>query len=139
IELGGLEGPAVWADPDEMRQVMLNLLVNACDACAKGCKVSVRRAQTEQRSGVEVSDNGPGIPAAVLPRVFEPFFTTKPPGAGTGLGLTIVRDLMGRHEGHIALTSNEAGTRVVCLWRTAVPEGREVADIAPSRVEDLVS
>jgi two-component system NtrC family sensor kinase len=63
-----------------------------------------------------VQDNGPGIPADVMPRIFEPFFTTKPKGEGTGLGLGIVKQIVDKHGGKIDVTSKPGCTRfTVCL------------------------
>jgi len=68
---------------------------------------------------VKISDNGPGIPAAVLPRIWDPFFTTKDVGEGTGLGLSIVHELVERHGGRIAVDTQlgEGTTFTVTLPR----------------------
>jgi signal transduction histidine kinase len=78
----------VRVDEELMRQALLNLLLNAMQAMPTGgvVRVSVRR---EQRFAiVEITDNGVGIPAALLPRIFDLYFTTKPKGSGIGLAMT---------------------------------------------------
>jgi C4-dicarboxylate-specific signal transduction histidine kinase len=95
------EDAEALADGTRLEQVLVNLLGNAADALGSrdGGEVDVRVTSNAGRVTIAVRDNGPGIPAEVLPRLFEPFFTTKGPGAGLGLGLTIcegiVRDLGG--------------------------------------------
>jgi two-component system NtrC family sensor kinase len=87
--------PPVRANRDRLRQVLVNLLMNAADALGeKGGTVSLRAepaALADGRAAVRlvVSDTGPGIPAELLDTIFDPFVTTKPPGAGTGLGLAV--------------------------------------------------
>ncbi|MBI5507509.1 MAG: hypothetical protein HY903_02030 [Deltaproteobacteria bacterium] len=121
----------VFANPDQFQQVCLNLLVNAGDACRPGDHVVVRALETPDDSGrvaVEIADSGPGIPEAVMPSIFEPFFTTKPPGEGTGLGLTIVREIMQRHEGKVELKSGGAGTHAVTWWHVQDPQHEAASD-----------
>jgi C4-dicarboxylate-specific signal transduction histidine kinase len=82
----------VWADENQLQQVLLNLVQNAHQAMAKhpGNRVlTVRIWPSDRSANVEVRDTGPGIAPEVLPRVFDPFFTTKPPGEGSGLGLSV--------------------------------------------------
>jgi len=84
--------PTVWADENQIQQVLLNLVQNAHQAMAKhpaNRVLTVRVWPTDRHACVEVRDTGPGIPPEVLPRVFDPFFTTKPPGEGSGLGLSV--------------------------------------------------
>nr|WP_316641121.1 ATP-binding protein [uncultured Roseateles sp.] len=110
--------PEVMADADQIGQVVLNLLVNAQQALAAG-KQEPRRVCVS--TGVEhgatvwlrVSDNGPGIDAAVRARLFQPFFTTKPEGLGTGLGLVVSRSLAREHGGELTLepASPDGGSR----------------------------
>jgi PAS domain S-box-containing protein len=86
-------GP-VEADPGQMHQVLMNLILNARDAMPKGGRITVQTANRHAPNGryacVSVSDTGAGMPPEILEHVFEPFFTTKPAGAGTGLGLSTV-------------------------------------------------
>ena len=82
-----------------------NLIDNALDAVGVDGRVVVTAAEEMGRVVVRITDNGPGIPTDIQARIFEPFFTTKGVGQGTGLGLDIVRRLLHRHEGEIAVES----------------------------------
>ncbi|MBI5597860.1 MAG: HAMP domain-containing protein [Elusimicrobia bacterium] len=92
----------VTGDGDQLRQVLMNLLLNAVDQCPSGGSVRVTTARSNGSVTLSVSDEGPGIPAALRARLFEPFFSTKPPGQGTGLGLAICRRIVDSHGGSIA-------------------------------------
>ncbi|HRZ10392.1 MAG TPA: ATP-binding protein, partial [Gemmatimonadales bacterium] len=101
--------PAVHADPDQLRQVVVNLLANGGHAMrATGGSGTVRVAAREDAVVLEVLDAGPGIPPDVMARIFEPFFTTKPAGEGTGLGLSISHGIIRAHGGDI-LAENRPG------------------------------
>jgi two-component system NtrC family sensor kinase len=90
IQLELAEGlPPVLIDPLELEQVVVNLINNSIDALPSGGQIAIRATQEGDQIRIEVEDNGTGIDPADLDRVFEPFFTTKPPGAGTGLGLSV--------------------------------------------------
>ncbi|HWA15193.1 MAG TPA: PAS domain S-box protein [Gemmatimonadales bacterium] len=95
--------PSVSADPDQIRQVVTNLLVNASQAVMDLDRKEglVRTWSTDDWVGFEVLDSGAGIPAQVLTRIFEPFFTTKTQGQGTGLGLSISHGIIRAHGGEI--------------------------------------
>lgn len=95
--------PAVSADPDQVRQVITNLLVNAAQAMEhSGHREGlVRTWSTRDWVGFEVLDNGAGIPNDTVTRIFEPFFTTKPQGKGTGLGLSLSHGIIRAHGGEI--------------------------------------
>lgn len=101
--------PETLMDEGQIHQVILNLLLNACDACPQGGKINVRTGRAGNRLFCEVRDNGPGIAKADLERLFEPFFTTKAPGKGTGLGLSTSRGILERHEGTIEGGNAEGG------------------------------
>jgi two-component system NtrC family sensor kinase len=104
--------PPVRADPRQLLQVFLSILVNAADAIEGGGTITVR---TRAGRGVEVSiaDTGCGIPEENLKRVFEPFFTTKGPGAGTGLGLSLSYGIVKQLGGTVDLRSKVGeGTEV---------------------------
>jgi len=98
--------PEIVADHIQMNQVLVNLLTNGTQAAGNGDSVTVQtRAHSE---GVElvVVDTGRGIDDEVLQNIFDPFFTTKDPGEGTGLGLSVVRDIVTAHGGDIQVTSS---------------------------------
>jgi signal transduction histidine kinase len=105
--------PAVSADPDRIRQVLINLLRNAQQASPTGASVQVRcRPSTGHRVEVEIRNGGEPIPEQTLARIFEPFFTSKP--GGTGLGLPIVQRIVDAHGGQITLESDtQNGTRAL--------------------------
>ena len=97
--------PDTMADPHQLQQVVLNLLVNAEQAVLEGRGQGKIFIRTRQHPGnrvlVEVSDDGPGIPREIASRIFDPFFTTKALGVGTGLGLSIVYGIVKQHEGEV--------------------------------------
>jgi PAS domain S-box-containing protein len=102
--------PVVLADRQQLRQVLLNLFINASDAMPQGGALTIHIATGALNGGetavvTEVADTGDGIPAEVLPRIWEPFYTTKPEGKGTGLGLAICRRIVEDHRGTITITS----------------------------------
>ncbi|MBL8955013.1 MAG: histidine kinase [Myxococcaceae bacterium] len=119
--------PDVSADPDQLQQVLLNLVMNACDACREGGHVTVKaRVAGEAWPSAElaVEDDGCGIPEEQLQGVFDPFFTTKKGGQGTGLGLTVAAQIVRNHGGRIELKSEVGkGTRVAVLWPLARTNG----------------
>jgi len=112
--------PPVMADQDQMRQVVLNIVLNASEAMAKGGELHIASLRDPQRGRVEVSfrDTGPGIPDDVKARLFEPFFTTK--ATGTGLGLSIAYGILERHGGEIRADSSTGHGTIITL---ALPEG----------------
>jgi len=102
--------PDVFADPHQIQQVLLNLIINAeqamIGASGRGTLV-VRTWHDLDRDAVvlEVTDDGPGVPEEVQPRIFDPFFTTKDVGKGTGLGLTVAYAIVQEHGGRITIKS----------------------------------
>jgi nitrogen-specific signal transduction histidine kinase/CheY-like chemotaxis protein len=101
--------PLIVANPAQLQQVFLNLVVNAEQAIRQGAREGSIYVHTWQPSRgrvvLEIADSGPGIPAEVLPRIFDPFFTTKPAGLGTGLGLSIAFGILKAHGGEISVDS----------------------------------
>jgi signal transduction histidine kinase len=95
----------------ELNQVWTNIIDNAIDAMHGKGKLRVRTYRDGDCVVVEVGDNGPGIPAEVLPRIFEPFFTTKGVGEGTGLGLDTAQRIVNKHRGNIEVSSTPGDTR----------------------------
>jgi two-component system NtrC family sensor kinase len=102
---------SVAADESQLELALLNLVTNALDAMPGGGTLTLAAASDGGRVRIAVRDTGDGIDAAVLPRIFEPWVTTKAAGRGTGLGLTITRDLVTSLGGTIAVsTSHGRGT-----------------------------
>ena len=110
--------PPVFADPHQIQQILLNLIVNAeqamLDAHGRGTLI-LRTWQEPERDAVilEVNDDGPGVPDEVQKRIFDPFFTTKAIGKGTGLGLTVAYAIAQEHGGRLAVRSEGGRRRVV--------------------------
>ncbi len=113
--------PALQADPGQLQQVLVNLAMNALDACERGGHVTLRARRPDDRGVVlEVEDDGAGIDAEVRAQVFDPFYTTKKRGHGTGLGLWVVAQLVRAHGAQIDLDSTAgAGTLVRITWPAA--------------------
>lgn len=113
------EGVVAIGDREKLKQVVLNLVVNALEAMKDGGRLLARVSGEGDRVVVVLEDDGPGIADEHRATVFDPFFTTKE--AGTGLGLSIVRKIVDQHAGTITLESlPERGTRVV----VTIPDGR---------------
>ena len=106
--------PQVFADPHQMQQVLLNLVINAeqamISAHGRGTLI-LRTWHDPDRNAVtlEVNDDGPGVPDDVQQKIFDPFFTTKEVGKGTGLGLTVAYAIVQEHGGRLTVKSHEAG------------------------------
>lgn len=96
--------PLIHAHPGQLKQVFLNLVVNAAQAMERG-NVFIRTGAGEDRIRIEIEDEGSGIPQENLARLFTPFFTTKPPGKGTGLGLSISQGIIRNLGGDIQVES----------------------------------
>jgi PAS domain S-box-containing protein len=121
--------PTVHADESRLSQVFINLLVNAAQSLPEGQadrhEVSIGTGlDMSGRARVEISDTGPGIPEALLPRVFDPFFTTKPIGEGTGLGLFICHSIVSEIGGEISVSSVPGRTTFRVLFDAAAPAQR---------------
>jgi signal transduction histidine kinase len=113
--------PPARADTHSVQQILVNLAQNAAQAVAQGGRVTVRTGLAPGAIAVllEVLDTGPGVPLADRERIFDPFFTTKAAGAGTGLGLAVVKHLVSRCGGSVAVADNPAG-RGAC-FRVVLP------------------
>lgn len=103
------ELPPIQADPNKLKQVFINLIMNASQAMQGGGTLSI---WTDLVAGAEVeaviADTGPGIPPEARAQIFDPFFTTKKEGEGTGLGLYICRNIISEHEGRLLLDPSES-------------------------------
>jgi signal transduction histidine kinase len=126
VMVAGRDVGHVLADPGQVEQVIMNLVVNARDAMPDGGMVKIetaardlpeaaRHAQGQVPPGpyvtLSVQDAGSGMAAATLARIFEPFFTTKEPGKGTGLGLSTVHGIVHQSGGYIGVDSARAAGR----------------------------
>ncbi len=111
----------VACDARLFEQVLVNLLLNACDASSEGGRVTLSVHGDRERVAFVVADDGVGISPEVAERATEPFFTTKPEGKGTGLGLAIANEIVKHHCGSLTLSSgaNGRGTRVAVELPTA--------------------
>jgi GAF domain-containing protein/CheY-like chemotaxis protein len=121
--------PLIEADPDQLHQVFVNLIINAQHAlqnvdAERRLSIVTRRSSAFGAVEVEVSDNGSGVPPDVRRRIFEPFFTTKPQGAGTGLGLSFSLGVIEAHGGKLELLARDDGT----TFKATLP-----ATVAPAR------
>ena len=126
----------VSVDPTELDQAVLNLAVNARDAMPAGGRLTISTgAATRADSSyafLRVADTGSGIEPELVPRLFEPFFTTKEAGVGTGLGLAMVRDFVGRCGGMIEVETGPAEGTAFTLLLPAVSAPAVLPAPAPS-------
>jgi signal transduction histidine kinase len=124
------EPACVVGVPSRLNQVITNLVQNAVDATSetgRGGHVVVRVSADARGTTVRVEDDGPGIPADVLPRIFEPMFTTKAYGKGTGLGLSIVAEIVrGEMSGEVLVETSE-GKGTTFVVHIPTHEGRHGA------------
>jgi signal transduction histidine kinase len=109
------------ASREQIQQIIMNLLLNAEHAIRGGRNPGVITVRTghdgDDAAFVEVTDDGPGIPAETAGKIFEPFFTTKAVGEGTGLGLSVSLGIAEAHGGTLALMPSERGAR----FRLTIP------------------
>ncbi len=101
--------PPVSGSPENLKQVFLNLIINACDAMVGGGTLDLSVEDRRDTLHLEVRDTGPGIKADAIPRIFEPFYTTKDPGKGTGLGLSVCYGIIKTHGGSISYRNTDSG------------------------------
>jgi signal transduction histidine kinase len=116
------DSPVLPLDRNKIEQVLVNVFMNAIQAMSQGGTLTVRTFCVPARQGcppgvrIEVDDTGPGIPEEVLGKVFDPFFSTKPVGQGTGLGLSVARQIVHLHEGTLELANRpEGGVRATLV------------------------
>lgn len=120
------EAMAVF-DPQQIQQVLINLIQNAVQAMPSGGKLYVGLGSADDHLVLTVRDSGIGIPPENLPRIFDPFFTTKPEGQGTGMGLSVSYGIIHRHHGQIEVDSRVgAGTTFTVRLPKNPPDGLAV-------------
>ena len=99
--------PMTKCNPGQLKQVFMNILVNASHAIEKQGEITVKTWHDDGHIYVSISDNGSGIPEKILNKIFDPFFTTKDVGCGTGLGLSLAYDIISKHNGEMKVESKE--------------------------------
>ncbi len=129
--------PRLWADPHQIQQVLVNLIVNADQAMRnipppRSLTITTRLDAAREHVELAVGDNGPGVPPEIQARIFEPFFTTKPLGSGTGLGLSLCQGIVEGHGGTIRLDSRPGtGTTFTVALALGTPDGVEPESSSP--------
>jgi nitrogen fixation/metabolism regulation signal transduction histidine kinase len=114
VDVGAAPGPLpVSADRLLLSRAVHNLLLNACEASPDGGVVEVRLAMDQGEASVEILDRGPGLAPGVRDRLFEPYVSTK--ARGSGLGLSLVRDIAAQHGGRVTVRDREGGGARACL------------------------
>ena len=130
VEIGREQDALVMANPQEIKQVVLNLLVNALDSIEQQGRVRVEVRRGAGEGVLTVSDDGCGMSDEVLEHLFEPFFTRRRAGQGTGLGLSIVQRIVADHGGRIEATS--PGPGLGATFRVTLPLADVGAAAAPT-------
>lgn len=108
---------SIWADANQLKQVLINLLMNAAQALGRDGDIKLCVTDDADQVEICISDNGPGIPPELHSKIFEPFFTTKKEGEGTGLGLYLCRGIIKEHGGELLLddTAQEGARFIIRL------------------------
>jgi signal transduction histidine kinase len=123
---------AVWVtyDPQQIEQVVINLIQNAVQAMPDGGEIEIRMVDRGVEVLLEIKDNGKGIEPENLSRIFEPFFTTKPEGQGTGMGLAVTYGIVSRHGGRIDVSSQVGEGTTFSIQLPKEPEAAVVGERA---------
>jgi signal transduction histidine kinase len=116
--------PEIAADPQQLQQVFLNILLNSADAISEGGNITVTTRYDAARKAVvvELRDTGKGIPPELMGKIFQPFFTTK--GKGTGLGLAVTRRIVEEHHGSIEVANPLSGGVIFTVTLPVDPEDK---------------
>lgn len=113
--------PPIWADGDQIKQLFLNLCLNALDALPNGGELQIGATVTATELIIAVTDNGIGMDSALLNQIFEPFFSTK--RRGTGLGLPVCQEIVTAHSGTLTVYSQPNGGATFTVKLPATPLG----------------
>lgn len=107
IDINIPEDAYIYADIDQIKQVVVNLIGNAMNAIGNNGTVSIDFQKKDNKTSIIISDTGPGIPIEIMPNLFKPFFTTS--NSGTGLGLPISRKILNSHNGDLTVCNGKQG------------------------------
>ncbi len=125
--------PLLQVDPDQLKQVLYNLVRNSCQAMGSDGRLTLRTGSDNENVFFTIADNGPGVPADQVSRVFEPYYTTKK--TGSGLGLLIVHRIVRDHGGEVEFKSREGlGTEVTVY----LPRAERLMRFLPAKSEAAV-
>jgi len=119
VSMDMLDGPLnVAGNHVQLSQVFVNLLVNAIDAMSGGgsLRIATRLPESDDMACVEIIDTGVGIAPDILSHIFDAFFTTKPEGEGTGLGLSVSKEIVTQYGGHIEVESQPGRGTTFSVW-----------------------
>ena len=119
--------PLAWADPGQIRQALINTIRNSVEAMPQGGTIAIQTQSQPRTCELRIRDTGTGIPKAVQPRIFEPFYTTK--SNGTGLGLSLTKQIITEHGGSIALEQSSPGGTILSI---RIPTSSDSATTAAS-------
>ena len=114
-----LPAKPAWMDAAQMEQVLINLIKNAIESGSPSDEVTLAVAERDGGVAVEVRDRGSGLAPEVLADALLPFYSTKP--KGTGLGLTLCREIVDAHGGRLSIANRDGGGAVVTVWIPAAP------------------
>jgi two-component system, NtrC family, sensor kinase len=119
----------VLVDPGQLKQVLLNIIINAADALSdngsSGGSLTIATRSNEKEVELRLTDNGPGIPEQEIPKIFDPFYTTKEPGKGTGLGLSVCHSIVEGWGGKIRGESIQGKGATIVFTVPLYGEGRQ--------------
>ncbi|MBI3318293.1 MAG: hypothetical protein HYZ90_03975 [Candidatus Omnitrophica bacterium] len=115
--------PLVMADPAQLKQVFVNVILNAVQAMPLEGRLILRTKAAEDQIEILIQDTGVGIPAEEIQKVFDPFYTSKPVGVGTGLGLSLSYTIIQRHQGKISIASEVGKGTTLRILLPVLPPG----------------
>jgi signal transduction histidine kinase len=120
--------PKIYGDPEQLKEVLVNLIVNACEAMEDGGEIVIHEkvvlsGSTITAAVIRVSDNGPGVPGHLREKILQPFFTTKE--EGTGLGLGIAARIIEEHSGKLTVESTPGPGATFCITLPTKESDRE--------------